>query len=205
MGARRLRDWLSQPLATLRPIVRRQEAVGRLMEQPAGLEQLRQQLGQVRDLERTIGRLSAGSGNGRDLQALRLALEQLPGLKQALRELGAGNTAAPTASLQEEILGEGAPAPGLGAEAGPSLLAELEERVVEMPELVELISRGVVDEPPLALKEGGLIRDGFDAALDELRTAMREGKDWIARLQQEEISRSGIQSLTGRFNSVFGY
>ncbi len=75
----------------------------------------------------------------------------------------------------------------------------------ELPDLVELIARAIVDEPPLALKEGGLIRDGFDAALDELRAAMRGGKDWIARLQQDEISRTGIQSLKVRFNSVFGY
>ena len=67
------------------------------------------------------------------------------------------------------------------------------------------IARAIVDDPPLALKEGGLIRDGFDAALDELRTAMRGGKDWIAKLQQDEISRTGIQSLKVRFNSVFGY
>ncbi len=77
--------------------------------------------------------------------------------------------------------------------------------MLEMPDLVELISRTIVNEPPLALKEGGIIRDGFDAALDELRTAMRGGKDWIAKLQQDEIVRTGIQSLKVRFNSVFGY
>ena len=70
---------------------------------------------------------------------------------------------------------------------------------------MELIGRAIVDEPPLAVKEGGLIRDGFDPALDELRTAMRGGKDWIAKLQQDEITRTGIQSLKVRFNSVFGY
>src|ERR1700680_3103885 len=74
-----------------------------------------------------------------------------------------------------------------------------------MPDLVELISRAILDEPPLAVKEGGLIRDGFEPALDELRTAMRGGKDWIAKLQQDEITRTGIQSLKVRFNSVFGY
>jgi DNA mismatch repair protein MutS len=74
-----------------------------------------------------------------------------------------------------------------------------------MPDLVELISRAIVDEPPLAIKEGSLIRDGFDAALDELRTAQRGGKDWIAKLQQDEIERTGISSLKVRFNSVFGY
>ena len=85
------------------------------------------------------------------------------------------------------------------------MLEELEGQVTELPALVELIGRAIVDEPPLAVKEGGLIRDGFDPALDELRTAMRGGKDWIAKLQQDEIARTGIQSLKVRFNSVFGY
>src|SRR5262249_52604053 len=85
------------------------------------------------------------------------------------------------------------------------LLAQLESEVAEIPELVELISRSIMDEPPLALKEGGLIKDRFDESLDELRSAMRGGKDWIAKLQQDEITRTGIQSLKVRFNSVFGY
>ena len=89
--------------------------------------------------------------------------------------------------------------------AASSLLGSLETEVTEMPELVELISRAIVDEPGMALKEGGMIRDGFDTALDELRAAMRGGKDWIAKLQQDEILRTGIQSLKVRFNSVFGY
>jgi DNA mismatch repair protein MutS len=85
------------------------------------------------------------------------------------------------------------------------LLEELAGRVTELPDLVELIGRAIEEEPPLAVKEGGLIRNGFDAALDELRVAMRGGKDWIAKLQQDEIARTGIQSLKVRFNSVFGY
>jgi DNA mismatch repair protein MutS len=90
MGARRLRDWLSQPLATVEPIRRRQEAVQTFVDNAAGFEKLRAQLAQVRDLERTLGRLSAGTGNARDLIALRVALEQIPPLKQAVREIGAG-------------------------------------------------------------------------------------------------------------------
>ena len=78
-------------------------------------------------------------------------------------------------------------------------------RSPNLPDLGELIGRAIVDEPPLAVKEGGMIRDGFDPALDELRVAMRGGKDWIAKLQQDEITRTGIQSLKVRFNSVFGY
>ena len=93
MGARRLRDWLSQPLATVEPIRQRQEAVQTFVDNAAGLEALRAQLAQVRDLERTLGRLSAGTGNARDLMALRLALEQIPALKQTLREVAAGRGA----------------------------------------------------------------------------------------------------------------
>ena len=88
MGARRLRDWLSQPLAAVEPISRRQEAVQTFIGNSAGLDNFRAQLSQVRDLERTIGRLSSGSGNARDLVALRMALEQIPAVKQIIRELG---------------------------------------------------------------------------------------------------------------------
>ncbi|HEX3988295.1 MAG TPA: DNA mismatch repair protein MutS, partial [Verrucomicrobiae bacterium] len=87
----------------------------------------------------------------------------------------------------------------------PDLISELMSETAESPDLVELIARAIVDEPPLAVKEGGLIRDGFDAGLDELRSAMRDGKNWIAQLQQDEITRTGIASLKVRFNSVFGY
>ncbi len=205
MGARRLRDWLSQPLATVEPILRRQQTVHTFIEHAADLENLRLQLAQVRDLERTIGRLSGGTGNARDLVALRTALEQLPGLKTTLRELAVRTTLPPSESFNEELLGNGGPTPKDGQDGPAPLLSELEAQVVELPELVELISRAILDEPPLAVKEGGLIRDGFDTALDELRTAMRGGKDWIAKLQQDEIAATGIQSLKVRFNSVFGY
>jgi len=194
MGARRLRDWLSQPLAAVDPIRRRQEVVQALLENPACLGRLRGQLAQVRDVERTTGRLSAGSGNARDLAALRLALEQMPGLKATLRDLAGAGPPSEPALLSEP------------AETRvPPLLSRLTEQVTELPALVELIARAIVDEPPLGLKDGGLIRDGFDAGLDELRAAMRDGKDWIAKLQQAEILRTGIASLKVRFNSVFGY
>jgi len=86
-----------------------------------------------------------------------------------------------------------------------SLISELDLQISESPDLVELISRAIVDEPPLPIKEGGMIRDGFDTNLDELRTAQRGGKDWIAKLQADEIASTGIASLKVRFNSVFGY
>jgi DNA mismatch repair protein MutS len=205
MGARRLRGWLSQPLASVTCVRKRQDVVQTFIENSTALENLRAQLGQVRDLERTIGRLSAGTGNARDLVALRLALEQLPGLKSLLRDLGAKTPHSPVATLNEEVFGNGRLAEGGLGKEEPPLLTQLESQVSEMPGLVQLIAHAIVDEPPLALKEGGLLRDGFDPALDELRAAMRGGKDWIAKLQQDEITRTGIQSLKVRFNSVFGY
>ena len=85
------------------------------------------------------------------------------------------------------------------------LIDVLNSQISESPDLVELISRGIVDEPPLPIKEGGMIRDGFDSGLDELRTATRGSRDWIAKLQADEIAATGISSLKVRFNSVFGY
>ncbi len=200
MGARQLRDWLSQPLAALEPILRRQEAVQTWLDRPADLEAFRQALTGVRDLERTIGRLSFGSGNGRDLQALRQGLEQVPVIKGILA--GAIQRPAPNApGLADGLLREEQASP----DGHTSLIEELAGALAECPGLTGLIGRAIVEEPPLSVKEGGVIREGFDAALDELRRAMREGKDWIARLQQTEIERTGIPSLKVRFNSVFGY
>jgi DNA mismatch repair protein MutS len=198
MGARRLRDWLGSPLAALAPILRRRDAVALWLENGAALEQFRLDLAGVRDLERTLGRLSIGSGNGRDLVSLRQGLEKIP----ALKRLAASLAPAPAEKLRELPI---APGTGPQQEAGVSLLSELAGQLAEAPDLLELIERAIVEEPPLAIKEGGLIRDGFDAGLDELRRATREGKDWIAKLQQDEIGRTGIASLKVRFNSVFGY
>ncbi len=194
MGARLLRNWLSQPLAKVEPIQQRQSAVELFINNSFGLDAFRQQLAKVRDLERTLGRLSSGSGNARDLVALRLALEQIPALKEILSSVG---PSCGSALLQEE--NEAA------QQRRPTLISELASQVSESPDLVEIISRAIVDEPPLPIKEGGMIRDGFDAALDELRTAQRGGKDWIAKLQADEIASTGIASLKVRFNSVFGY
>ena len=193
MGARLLRNWLSQPLAKVEPIRQRQDAVQLFVENTFGLDAFRQQLAKVRDLERTLGRLSSGSGNARDLVALRLALEQIPALKEIL-------VAVEQKSPRTENLIHDEEPP-----YAERLLAELNSQISESPDLVETISRAIVQEPPLPIKEGGMIRDGFDAALDELRTAQRGGKDWIAKLQADEIERTGITSLKVRFNSVFGY
>lgn len=198
MGARRLRDWLSQPLASAEAITRRQEAVQLLLDDAEVLERLRNALQQVRDLERTVGRLSAGSGNARDMAALRAGLEQLPAVKTVLSD---ALTRGVAHGAIRELPSLESPSP----EPGESLISTLSAEIVECPELRAQIAAAIVDEPPLALKEGGIFRDGFDPALDELRLAMRGGKDWIAKLQQDEITRTGIPSLKVRFNSVFGY
>jgi len=202
MGARRLRDWLSQPLAAVAPIQQRQEAVRTFVDNSPSLNSFRAQLASVRDLERTIGRLSSGSGNARDLMALRTAMEQIPAVKGILLIVGQASSLSQTSSENFPILED-----KKNMETGrmPVLLADLESQLAEMPDLVELIARAIVDEPPLAIKEGGIIRDGFSTDLDELRTAQRGGKDWIAKLQTDEIARTGIASLKVRFNSVFGY
>jgi DNA mismatch repair protein MutS len=196
MGARCLRDWLSQPLANAEEITRRQEAVQSFLANAEPLAGFRAQLAEVRDLERTIGRLSLGSGNARDLLALRHALEQVPKLKGVAADVRRLTLKEDQSLLTSAATPETNP---------PSLLDELFDAIVELPHVVELISRAIVDEPPLAVKEGGMIRESFDAALDELHGAQRDGKDWIARLQQQEIERTGIASLKVRFNSVFGY
>ncbi len=196
MGARMLRNWLSQPLAAVEPIRRRQEAVQTFIGNSAALDNFRAQLSQVRDLERTLGRLSSGSGNARDLVALRMALEQIPAVRRILQSVAqASGLCSDKLQILEDKTGQ-RPVP---------LLGDLESQLTESPDLVELISRAIVDDPPLAVKEGGMIRDGFAAALDELRDATRGGKDWIAKLQQQEIEHTGITSLKVRFNSVFGY
>jgi DNA mismatch repair protein MutS len=196
MGARLLRQRLSQPLSRVEPICQRQDAVQIFIENTFGLDAFRQQLAKVRDLERTLGRISSGSGNARDLVALRLALEQIPTLKQTLSALKQ-NSSRTENLIREEI--------SANENVHTNLISELDSQISESPDLVELISRAIVDEPPLPIKEGGMIRDGFDTNLDELRTAQRGGKDWIAKLQADEITATGISSLKVRFNSVFGY
>lgn len=202
MGARRLRDWLTQPLSDANAITGRQNAIQSFIESGATLEALRDQLKEVRDVERTISRLSAGTGNARDLGGLRVGLEKIPTIRQVVSLVGNGSAHSDTSeefdSIREETV---APAETQPASVLDALLSHL----TELPELVELLARAIVDEPPLTLKDGGVIRDGFDAQLDELHSGMRDGKNWIAKLQQDEIERTGIPSLKVRFNSVFGY
>ncbi|MGB4621482.1 MAG: DNA mismatch repair protein MutS [Kiritimatiellia bacterium] len=175
MGSRLLRDWLVRPLQNLAAIVARHDAVAALLEKRHELEEFRKILGNIKDLERLLARLASGSGNGRDVRALALSLAKLPALQAALAPHTTGR------------------------------LAELNRAIVPQDDLVALIQRALVDEPPISIKEGGLIRKGYHEQLDELRAAAHDGKQWIAALQAQEIERTGISSLKIRFNKVFGY
>lgn len=186
MGARRLRDWLTQPLSSVAAIVERQEAVDAWMRAGTNLDEFRIGLRELRDLERTLGRLSLSAGNGRDLVSLRQALRQVPALRK----------------IVEAVNGH---MDGRNPDRSPSLLGRLAAQLHTMPLLVELLERAIIEEPPLGLKEGGLIRDGYSTELDELRRASKGGKDWLAQLQRDESTRNGIPNLKIGFNSVFGY
>jgi DNA mismatch repair protein MutS len=175
MGARTLRDWILHPLLDPSAISRRQDAIGLFMASALKFGDLRDRLGGIRDVERSVSRLSQNSGNARDLAALAASLETLPSIRETL------------------------------ALFGGELLEELSDQLHPLPELTELLRSAIVEEPPPTIREGGMIRAGFDASLDELRNASTEGKAWIAALQEREIQRTGIKSLKVRFNAVFGY
>jgi DNA mismatch repair protein MutS len=189
MGARKLRAWILQPLRDLTELQRRQQMVGQLLQESDLLGSIRTELKSIRDIERAAGRLSQASGNARDLVALKTSLQQIPTLK---RELG---------KLIDRL--------SFGTEPADmshlSHASHLQTAIREMPALAEKLANALLDDPPLALKEGGIFRDGHDADLDALRQASREGKSWISQLQEREIVATGIKSLKVRYNSVFGY
>jgi len=186
MGGRKLRSWILQPLRDLHELECRQQLIADLLHEADLLAGLRACLKAIRDLERAAGRLSQASGNARDLVALKISLQQIPDLKGELRKL-----------IDRTEFGK---EPQMG-----TLCRRTFESLQEMPALTERLSAALVDDPPLVLKEGGIFRDGFDGDLDELRQGSREGKNWIAQLQEREIAETGIKSLKVRFNSVFGY
>jgi DNA mismatch repair protein MutS len=200
MGGRRLRSWILQPLRNLHELERRQQMITDLLQEPDLLAAIRAQLKSIRDVERATSRLSQASGNARDLVALKFSLQEIPKLKAEFQKLieriefGREDSPNPPNVTQES-----------GAIGARALPAQLQSEIHEMPVLAEKLGRAVVDDPPLVLKQGGIFRDGYDADLDELRRASREGKNWISHLQEREIAATGIKSLKVRYNSVFGY
>src|SRR4029450_1222296 len=199
MGGRGLRSWILQPLRNLHELERRQQMIADLLQEPDLLAAIRAQLKSIRDIERATSRLSQASGNARDLVALKFSLQEVPKLKAELQRLieriEFGRAPVETAL----------PARNDSTEQATRLPLKLQSEIHEMPVLAEKLGRAVVDDPPLVLKEGGIFRDGYDADLDELRRASREGKNWIGHLQEREIAATGIKSLKVRYNSVFGY
>ncbi len=175
MGARLLRQWILRPLASRRAIEMRHEAVTAFVGKPTLMADVRETLGEIRDLQRLLARLTAGGGNARDVVSLGRSLGRLPHLREVLLKTGSAALEAPAKRLQD------------------------------LPELVAHIERAIVEEPPAVLREGGIIREGYDAELDELRRAARDGRRWIAEYQAREQERTGIKSLKVRHNKVFGY
>ena len=198
MGGRKLRSWILQPLRNLPDLQQRQQMIADLLQEPDLLGAIRTELKSIRDIERAAGRLSQASGNARDLGALKTSLEQIPKLKGQLAKL-IERIEFGTNSAEAAV-----PAANQSAQA-TRLPLQLQNQIHEMPALAEKLAKAVVDDPPLALKEGGIFRDGYDADLDAFRQASREWKNWISHLQEREIAATGIKSLKVRYNSVFGY
>jgi DNA mismatch repair protein MutS len=175
MGGRLLRQWIHYPLIDKDQIIRRQDALQELLDDSIGRIDLGSVLDGVYDLERLNGKISMASANAKDIVALRDSLQRLPQIDDLLRDRKS------------------------------DLLQSLRTNIDLLPELVDEISRGIVDDPPFVLRDGGIIRDGFNAELDELRSISREGKGWIARLEQQEKERTGISAMKVKYNRVFGY
>lgn len=175
MGGRLLKQWIDRPLIRVNQIEERQEMVETLMSHFFEREDLRERLKEVYDLERLAGRVAFGNVNARDLIQLKESLKQVPGIKQLV------------ASLAHDKAKERA------------------ERIDPCGDVLELLEEALYENPPLSVKEGNLIKDGYNQKLDEYRDASRNGKDWIARLEQQEREYTGIRSLKVGFNKVFGY
>ena len=215
MGARLLKDWVVQPLLDRQRIERRLAAVGNLVADGVLADALREHLRSIYDLERLTSRVTAGTANARDLRALGLSLQRLPELRQELagaqaellRELLQGLTEPPA-----EGAWEGSPTPTEEVSGSRSVTAPTAEAAqsVSAPTgsldgLSDLLARALADDPPVTITEGGLLREGFSADLDELRHAAAHGREWIAELQDRERARTGIKNLKIGFNQVFGY
>ncbi len=175
MGARRLRQWLLQPLRDRHAIARRLDAVDEFVQKPRLRAHLRDVLAGTSDLERLTGRIGHGSATPRELVALAGSLRKIPTILENLQDTT-------TADVRD-----------VAAQLAPHT------------EIVDLIAGAIVDHPPVTVQDGGVVREGYSAELDALRAAARDGKDWIARLEADERSRTGIKSLKVGFNKVFGY
>lgn len=175
MGARTLRKYLEQPLIEREEIERRLDAVSELKQQAISREEIREYLTPVYDLERLITRITYGSANPRDLTAFSGSLEMLPPIKYILEDMHS------------------------------PLLVSIREDIDTLEDLCGMVKAAIADDPPLAMKEGGIIRDGYSEEVDNLRRAKSDGKSWLAKLEEEEREKTGIKNLRIKYNKVFGY
>ncbi len=175
MGARMLRRYLEQPLIEKEEIMQRLDAVEELKDNAITREELREYLNPVYDLERLISRISYQTANPRDLVAFKTSLSMLPHIKYIMK------------SLQSP------------------LLVQLQEEMDELEDLFALVDTAIVDEPPISIRDGGFIKEGYHEEVDRLRHAKTEGKSWLAKLEAEEREKTGIKTMKVKYNKVFGY
>ena len=175
MGARTLRKYVEQPLIDKESIVKRLDAVAELKDNAICREEIREYLNPVYDLERLVGKITYQSANPRDLIAFQSSLSMLPSVKCILKDMES------------------------------DLLKEIYEELDPLEELCDLVGRAIQEEPPLAMKEGGIIKDGYNEEVDRLRKAKSEGKNWLADLETKEREKTGVKNLRIRYNKVFGY
>jgi DNA mismatch repair protein MutS len=175
MGARTLARWIQMPLLSEGAITRRHLAIEELNNNSVLRESLTEEMKGMCDLERLMSRVSCGSASPKELVVLKSTLARLPGMQGILE-----NAASP-------------------------YLVELQGRLCPCEEIVSLLERSIVEDPPTHLRDGGVIKDGFDAKIDELRSLLRDGRGWIARLEASEKEKTGIKSLKISYNNVFGY
>jgi DNA mismatch repair protein MutS len=213
MGGRLLRHWLAMPLLDLAELERRQELIAAFNADALAAQEAGRILARLPDVERLANRCVQRIASPRDLVALKAALEQLPALASALT----GRKGTPVQAAGAEPPGSAAAAgplaeppdagraEGSGGAGGGGPLADLAGKLRGFPEVVGLIGRAIVDEPPLSLAEGGVVRLGFSDELDVLMGGAREAREWIAGLEAQERERTGIRGLRVGFNKVFGY
>ena len=175
MGGRLLRSWVEQPLVSKEEIEKRLDAVEELSSLPISRDEIREYLQPVYDLERLLAKVSYGSANPRDLIAFRNSLEMIPAIKT------------------------------IGNDFKSIYLTQLAEQLDGLEDITALIREAIEDEPPVAAKEGGIIRSGFNPQVDQLREAKIQGKNWLAQLEDEDRQRTGIKNLKIKYNKVFGY
>ena len=175
MGARLLRKYIEQPLIRAEEIRERHEAVEELLSKPMIRDELREYLQPVYDLERLASRIIYNSANPRDLTAFRTSLEMLPFIRQLLGDMNS------------------------------PLLGKIRDEMDTLEDICALIASAIRDDPPMAMHDGGIIRDGYNDRVDTYRAARKEGRTWLADLEAEEREKTGIRTLRIKYNKVFGY